>query len=425
MKYKQKELPHSQVEIEVTLSGDDFRKYWDIAYEKARLEVGVKGFRPGTAPKEITDPLIDKEKVFNEATKASVRDSLRDVAEDNEWQVIDQPKIDVREADPQKGLKFKTVLTLFPKVSLADYKKIAHAVTEELSQPVEKIVISDEEVQKSLDWLRSSRAAEIAVARGIYEGDLVEVDIKSEQNGKLVEGAQLDRDRFIVGKSNFIPGFDKELLTHKQGETFRFSLIAPEKYWNEKMRGQNIDFTVTVRSVFERKLPELNDEFVRNLNPNFKKVDDLKKSIREGLRLEKQKHEREKIRIKIIENIVADSKADLPEIMVARTLDGMVEEFRPMLKKTGKNEDDIRKDLEIRARQNVMSNLVIHAIAKQEHLEPTAAEVEDEKKITPPELLRGVDDRAANDYIYGVLVNRKIHNFLESLNEKSNEKPAS
>jgi trigger factor len=415
MKHKHKKIPNSQIELEVSLSGDEFKKYWDIASEKARLGLSVKGFRPGSAPRELTDPLIDKEKVFDEATKVAIRDSLNDVAKDNNWQVIDQPQINVTEASPKGGLKFKTTLTIFPSLNLGDYKKTAKKIIAEFDERIKGLDIGEEEIKKSLDWLRESRATEIRAEREIKEGDLVEVDINTTTLGKPVEGANLKKDKFVVGKSNFVPGFDQKLIGHKSGQVFDFSITAPGDYWNQDLRGKKLDFKVTVHGVFERLLPEVNDKFAESLGPNFKSVDDLKKNIKEGALIEQENREREKMRISLIEKIAGEAKTDIPSVMVERTLDNMMEEFRPMIEKSKKDESKVREELKERAEKNVVNNLVVHAIAKQEKIEPTKEELEDQKESIAPESLKGVDERTADDYIYGVLLNRKVFAFLESL----------
>ena len=418
MKVKDKKLPGSQIELSVTLPQEDFKQYWEIAYEKARMGITIKGFRPGTAPKEMTDAAIDKDKVFNEAIQAAIRDSLREVAEDKGWHVIDQPKIDVTDADPAKGVTYTTTLTLFPEIDLGDYKKEVKKVLSEEGAKIDAITVEDDEIEKSIQWLRESRATEIAVDRPIKDGDVAEVDIETIADGKKVEGAQLERDKFVVGKSHFVPGFDEKLHGAKTGSELTFTLKAPGDYWNEELREKNIEFKVKVRGVLERVLPELNDEFATRLGPQFKSVDDVKKSIREGMTFEKQEREREKVRIALIDAVSKSAKADIPEIMIQYTLDSMVEDFRPMIEKGVKTEEDIRNELKDRARRSVLNNLVIHAIAKAEQLQPTEEEIEAVKKETPPEMLPAVDERKTHDYIYGTLLNKKVFDYLESLNEK-------
>src|SRR3989344_8812628 len=126
MKSSFKKLSGSQIELEVELDQKEFEPYWKEAHEKAFKSVDIKGFRPGAAPKELAEKAVDQEKVFSEAANRAVRITLDEVAQDNNWTIIDAPKIEL--TDAQLGLKYKGTLTLFPEVKLGNYKKIAKKV---------------------------------------------------------------------------------------------------------------------------------------------------------------------------------------------------------------------------------------------------------------------------------------------------------
>ena len=241
------------------------------------------------------------------------------------------------------------------------------------------------------------------------------MDIETKKEGELVLNANLKNDRFIVGKSNFVPGFDGNLLGRRSGETAVFSVTAPESYWQKDLRGKKIDFIVKVNGVFERRIPELSDEFAKGLGPNFASLDDLRKNVSEGILIEKQNEEREKMRIKMIDDIVKDSNIDPPEIMILRTLENMIQEFKPLLGRGEKSDADLKTELRSRARHNVSSNLVIYEILKRERLEPTMTEIEEEGRKHRADGAQKEDGRALSDYLYGILVNSKVFSFLDSL----------
>src|SRR3989344_2390955 len=131
MKNTIKKLPNSVVEVEVTLDHQEFLNYYQPIYDQALVSVNLKGFRPGTAPKDMADKAVDKERVFTEAVNRMVRDSLHELSEENSWQFIDQPKVEILESEELVkgvaglGLKFKATLTVFPEVNLGDYEKVA------------------------------------------------------------------------------------------------------------------------------------------------------------------------------------------------------------------------------------------------------------------------------------------------------------
>lgn len=300
MKSSFKKLPGSKIELQVSLDQKEFLPYYQAAYDLAISQVHLKGFRPGTAPKELADHAVNKEEVFGEAAKSAIRWSLDEITKDNEWTMIDAPQIEVEDAE--LGIKYKATLTIFPEIKLGNYKKIADKTLEEKKE----VNVEPKEIEQTLEWIRNSRK----------EGD---------------------------------------------------------------------------------KVPELNDEFAKTLG-KFQNVDELKKSVSEGILLEKQNKESERLRFKMLDEIIKSSEIDIPEVMIQKTYDGMNAQLGPMLKASGKPEEEITKQLYERARNNVASNLVIYKIAQTEHLEPTPEEV---------------GEQGNYDYNYGVIQNKKVFAFLE------------
>lgn len=301
MKSSFKKLPGSKIELEVVLEQKEFLPYYKEVYDRALAGVQIKGFRPGMAPKELAEQAVDREKVFNEAAKNAVRWGLEEVSKDNEWIMIDTPRIEIEDSK-DLGIKFKAELTIFPEIKLGNYKKIAHKVMAERKESA----VETKEIDQTLEWIRNSRK----------EGD---------------------------------------------------------------------------------KVPELNDEFAKSIG-KFQNVEELKKNVSEGLLMEKQMKETDRLRLKVLDEVVKGSGIEIPEIMVKKTYDSMSAQLAPILKAGGKSEEDIRHDIDERARVNVANNLVIYKIAQAEKLEPTAEEV---------------DENGDYQHNYGVIQQNKVFAFLE------------
>ncbi|MDO8602187.1 MAG: trigger factor [bacterium] len=405
-KIKSKKLPKSQIEVEIAMDVKEFQKYWQPAFDAAAGKVVVKGFRPGAAPKEMTEQGIDHDKVFEQAVRDAVRVSLNEYTSGEDFTLIDQPHVEV--LDAKEGVTYKAILTVFPEVKLGNYQKIAKNVFAD----VKPIVIVPEEIEKAIGWLRGSRASTVLVARESKNGDLIELDVATTVEGKPLEGASFKGDRFVVGESHFIKGFDEKIENHKAGDDFSFSIVAPQDYWQKHLQGKTLDFKVKIHGVYDRKLPELNDEFAQTLGPTFGTVADLKKNIEEGLILEKKEKDIERVHLKVLEGIAKDSKMELPEIMVERTLVSMIEDVKRMLPKDSDQspeafEKELREKMRARAEQNVAVNLVMYQIAKDEKIEPTKEEVEADAKA------HNVDLEKHYDYSYGRVQNKKVFTFLE------------
>lgn len=335
MKSTFKKLPGSQIELEVVLDQKEFLEYYQPIYDQALSAVQIKGFRPGTAPKEIAEKAVDREKVFEESANKTVRENLQEISKENDWQIIDRPQIEVLDT-PDAGLKFKAVLTVFPELKLGNYRKIARQILAEKKE--EKV--TDEEMSQAIQWILKSRA-------------------KSEDGPSTSSG-------------------------------------------------------------FQKEAPELTDELAKSLG-KFENAEDLKKSIREGLRKEKNGKEKEKARIKILDAIREKSVFDLPKIMVDKTLSNIAAEREAMIGRK-ENPENLQKESRAKAEDEVKNNLILYQIAKRENLAPEQKEVEEEanrfltqSRMTRKEAEGKIDPQRLYDYIYGIVQNKKVFEFLEKL----------
>ncbi|MBI3046248.1 MAG: trigger factor [Candidatus Harrisonbacteria bacterium] len=416
MKYTSKKLPDSIIEAEVVLEHKEFLEYYQPIYDQALASVNLKGFRPGAAPKDLAEKAVDKEAVFNEAVNKAVRDSLQEITEENNWQLIDQPKVEIVETNPQEnvGLKFKATITIFPEVKLGNYQKIAKKI---LGSAKKDFSASEEEINQSLQWILNSRAKVTRVAREAKMGDVVDLDFSGFVDGKPLDGASGKADNFVLGEGKFIKGFEENLIGHKEGEHLEFSVNFPADYWKKELQNQKVDFQADLKGVFERELPELTDDFVKSLG-KFENAATLKTSIREGIAKEKEMKENERLRLKIFEEIIKNSEIAPPRIMVERTLDNLIAEYKNLVK----NPDEkiaVRKNLEEKAKNSVATNLILYQIAKEQKIEPSQEEIESEanKALSHSEFRKNpkIDVQRLYDYIYGELRNKKIFEYLESL----------
>ena len=403
MKTDIKKQPGSAVELVVMFGKGEFEPYFEAASTSAREKVRVKGFRPGTAPTELADQAVDKEKVFSEAVDRAVRESLHGVVEENQWTVIDKPKVEVLDTN-EGGLGYKANLVLFPEIKIGDYKRIAKMVLLEK----QKSKVQPAEIEKALTWIQGSRATLARVSRGAEKGDLVEIDVKSERGGTAIPGGVVKGDRFVLSESRYVPGFDEKLVGRKEGEEVVFQLTPAADYWQKDLQGKVIDFSVKVNAVFSRALPAINDEFAKGLGPNFQNLDALKENVKAGLTTEKNEQERERLRAKMIEEIAKTAKVDLPAIMLEKVLDQLLLEVKQMVSQSSEFTDEkLRASLREKARERARANLVFYQIEKQERLEPTKQEVEEEARA------RNLDPETHYDYAYGILRHRKVFEFLE------------
>lgn len=289
--------------------------------------------------------------------------------------------------------------------------------------------VKEEEIKKSLDFLQNSRAKLITVNKPAKNGNRIEIDFEICQAGARTENGTSKNHPLILGKSHFLPGFEKELEGMKAGEQKEFSLKAPENWPNKKIANKNLDFKVKMNLVQERELPALNDEFAKSLG-RFESLSELKKSIKQGLFQEKQIREEQRIRMELIEKVSEDSQMEIPEALINQEKEKMLAEFKMNINSLGldferhlkeikKTVDDLKKDWQKQAEKRVRIGLCLWAIAKEENI--TVSEEEAKERINHDlkhypnieEVKKNIDLKALKEYTKNILRNEKVFELLE------------
>ncbi len=415
MKYSFKKLAGSQIELEVILDQKEFQNYWQAVYDHELFHAHLKGFRPGTAPKELADKAVDKEKVFEQAVSEAARDNLKNITQEKDWQLVDQPKIEVLESDPllKDGFKYKATLVIFPEIKLGDYRKVAKKIWSEKKE----VTVADQEIEQSIKWILNSRTKIARVSRPAQKGDMVEVDYEGFLDGKKLDNLSGQGDKFVVEEGKFIPGFAENVLNHKEADQWEFAVNFPKDYWDKNLQEKKADFKIHLKAVFSREVPELTDEFVKGLG-KFANVEEFKNSVKDGLRQEKEYREQERLRLQFLEEVGKNIAVDIPGIMIEKTLNNMVAEYGQMAH-GAKSDEELRRLLGEKAKASVLNNLVLYQIAKDEKLEPTPEEVkgESDEFLAHSQFSREskIDPQRLYDYIYGIVQNKKVFKFLEKV----------
>ena len=413
-----KKIPKSQIELKIELSAEEFNDFIKQAIDSLGKDLEIKGFRKGMAPKEVVEKELGLEKVLIEAADLAVKESYKKAILENKIEAILQPEIEIKKLAKGDSFIFLAKTFVLPEIKLPDYKKIASQAKRK------KIEISDEEIKNSLKWLQQSRAKFSLRNRPAQKGDFVEIEYRSSQLG-----GQEYKDAFILGQGHFLPGFEEALIGMSAGETKEEILVNPPK--NHPLFGKKINIKVKMKSVQKIELPEINDDFAKNLG-KFKGLLDLKKNIKEGLFLEKEKAESLRLRNEILTKINEKTDFEIPEILIEREQKQMLEEikknvsenlkisFAEYLKKIKKTEKELLESLFSEAKKRVKSFLILREIGKKEQIEASEEEIEEEankllRKYSSVEAAKDLDPEKLKEYTKEVIITEKIFQLLESL----------
>lgn len=434
MHYKISPLPKSEIEILVTIPFSEFAPQLKKAAGFLSEKNEIEGFRRGKAPYEIIKNRFGELLIYEQAAEFLIRQNytelLKKVSIDSkrkDFTPIGRPEITIMKLAPGNDLEFKIKMVLLPEVTLPDYKSIAQKV---LAQKKE-ISVSEEEIQKTLTWIRESYAPLITVNRAAQKGDLVEIDFAIKQGGVKMEGEDSKNHPLTIGQNKFLPGFEEQLAGMKSGEEKTFTLVVPEDWHDKTLAGKTLEFRVLLKLVQEKKISELSDEFVKSVG-KFSSVEDLRKKIREDLTQEKTEKEKQHVRALLIEEISSPAKIEIPGVLLNSELEKMSQELKSgisnmqmkwedYLLNIKKTEEDLKKGWRSEAEKRVGAALVLREIAWQEKIEPSVEEVETATQQylaqfeTPEEAREKVDPEELKEYTKGILKNEKVFEFLENL----------
>lgn len=425
MNIQTKKIEKSQIELIVELTVEEFRPYVEKGVKKVSQEVKISGWRPGKVPYDILKQKIGEMTILEEAARIAINKTIDTAINNNiNSQTIGQPQVNITKLAPNNPLEYKIVLTMLPEIELGDYKNA--------KVKLEKKEVRDDEINKMIEYLRESQAKEVIADREVKIGDKIIADIEIFLDNVPIEGGQNKAVAIIIGKEYFIPGFDKKLIGAKKNDVRKFNLPYPKDHHQANLAGKLVDFKVTIKEIYNRQLPELNDNFTKSCGA--KNLDELKINIKKNLEQEKSQKERQKTEIKMLDKILEKTKfGDIPEVLINHEAEAMIVEleqgiinqggkFDDYLASLKKSRDQLILDLLPDALRRVKSAVMIREIAKEEKIKVEEKEI-DEKINELLKQYKGQDKitaRVKNSdyriYLQNSLMNRKIIDKLREWN---------
>lgn len=381
----QKKIDLNKVKLDIEISNNYLKKYIGKAYKNISQKANIPGFRKGKIPYQIIDANFGKQYVLNEAASLSISELYPDIIMESNLKPIDYPKIKITQLAEDLPLGFEVELELEPEIELPGYNGIKVTV---LSTDV-----SDQELERQINNIRNNFASLEPVEddRPISKGDYVTLDFDGEIEGKAFEGGSAEDYLLEVGSNTLFAEFENSLIGMKRGIKKNVILILPENIENKDLEGKQANFSIFIKEIKKKVLPEINEEFLKNLG-DYKDADDFKDSIKKRLIEQKESFKKGKIIEEIFNHIVDNIKSNIPNVMVTGRIKQINEEIDEGLKKQKINrdnylkainitEDKLNEEIRERALREVKEYLIFKALEKAEkkNIEPSEDEIKKEK----------------------------------------------
>jgi trigger factor len=382
MSLKIEKLDGSRVKFDINVSADKFEEGLDHAFKIENEKVEIKGFRKGKAPRKVFENKYGVEALYNEAIQYVLQDTYYNAVVDNNIDVVAQPKIDLDPNLITRGEDFTYGVTVAvkPDVKLGEYKN--------LKVTVEPTEVTEEEINKEIERSLDKNAEMIVKEDGtLEEGNTAVFDFSGSVDGEKFEGGTAENYELEIGSGQFIPGFEDQMIGMKAEEEKDVVVTFPENYQQESLAGKEAVFAVKLHEIKERQVPELSEEFVKDLDiENVQTVDEYKDHIRENLKAQKEEQKKNKVRQLVIEQATKNAEFDVPEEMVQDETNRMMKQqesqikqygldFKTYLQYMGKTEEAFKEELAVQAKVNVEQQLILSEIGTAENLDATEEEI--------------------------------------------------
>ena len=424
MKVTKESVTSIEVTIAIELDATDEDPFIDRSYRRSVGRLSIPGFRKGKAPRSIVESYVGRTALLNEALDYMIPETLDSVLKDEDIQAFAEPQIEITEIEP---VTFKAIIPLEPTVELGQYTDIR--VEKEIAD------ITDEQIDEVVQRLRQESSPWEPAERPLHYGDLLTIDVIGS-----IEGEEVVNDQgidYIPQEDNVLPfpGFANNLEGMTEQENKSFTITIPEDYPREQFAGKECAFELTILSIKEKNLPDLDDEFAKGIGDGYDTLEDLLANVRERLTQEADVEATREVESKTIEALVEMASIEASEMLYEREMENMQQERERMLRNQsldmdtylsyiGKTSEEFQEELRPTARERLTRFLVLRKLADLESIAVSPDEIQNEVDTiiesagdNAEQMRRNLSAEAVLNNIGSSLLNQKLMTRLVDISQ--------
>lgn len=404
-------LEKNMAKLTITVSAQEFEKALNESFQKNKNKFSVPGFRKGKVPRDMVEKFYGNT-LYKDATDIILDKTYADAVEESGLDIVSNPEIDIKEIGKGKDFVYTATVAVKPEVILGQYKGV------EVKRADEEV--SEEDIEQALKKEQDRNARLITVDdRPVEDGDNLLIDFDGRIDGVSFEGGKAEDYPLVIGSGSFIAGFEEQVKNHSLGEEFDINVAFPENYHAKELAGKPAVFTVKIKEIKKKELPELDDEFASEIS-EFETLDEYKADLKNKLSEAKKKSAAYENENTVINKVIENTALEIPEPMVetqankllqnyinniSSNLSGQGLTFEQYMQYTGTTVEGLREQMKERALKSIKTSLVLEAIVKAENIEVSKERVEEEI------------EKLAKDYKMEVEQFRKVNgdNVMENL----------
>lgn len=376
-------LEKSQVKVTVTVGADKIEPAIDKAYQTMKKDFNIPGFRKGKATRAVIEKMYGVEVFFNKAADIIIDTTL--------WEAVDENKLDMaarirpNELEvtemTKETMTYTAIITVKPEVTLGEYK--------EVEVEVAKVAVTEEEIDEKVKAEAEKNAREITITdRAIDMDDKVVIDFEGFVDGEAFEGGKGTDYPLVIGSKSFIDTFEDQLIGKNIGEEVEVNVTFPAEYHVESLANKPALFKVAIKSITQKELPEINDEFASEVS-EFETLAEYKEDIKATLLTQKEENHKAEIENKSIEQAAKNATVEIPDAMIEEQVERNINSFATRMKYqgleleqylqfTGQTVEALKENFKPDAEAQIRTRLVLEKIAEAEEIAVSDDDVNEE-----------------------------------------------
>ena len=358
--------------FQVEIDADAFEQAVNKAYKKLKNSIYVAGFRKGKAPRVVIEGMYGADIFHDEAVQELAPEAFDYAVKEESLQTVGNPSIADYNVDENKVCTITFTTDLYPVVTLGEYKGI--------EAPYAEPVVTDEEIDQQVEDTRKRNARYIDVERPVKEGDTIVFDVEGFVDGVPFEGGKAENYSLEIGSGMFIPGFEDQLVGMEAETDGEVNVTFPEQY-DPKLAGKDATFKVKIHAVREPQLPELDDEFAKDVS-EFDTLDEYKADLKAKTLERKTEGAEADFKNAVISKAIENMEVSIPESMIAEKIDEFLMNYADSMGARGMSRENLLKAMGLddatfsammrpAAERQVQADLLLEAVAKAENIEAT------------------------------------------------------
>ena len=372
---------NNTAKVVLEVEKDQFQTALDKAYRKVKNTIYIPGFRKGKAPRKIVEGMYGANVFYEDAINLIFPEIWDQATTESELKVVGSPSVSDLNVDENGSLILTIECCLYPVATLGQYKGI--------EAPKAAVTVTDEEVDADIKQLASRNSSISTVERAAQDGDTVIIDFEGYMDGVAFDGGKGENYTLRLGSGTFIPGFEDQVIGMAAGDEKDVEVTFPADYGTQELAGKPATFKVKVHEVKETQVPELDDEFAKDVSETADTLEDLKKERREKLEKDKAEEAEHNFKNEVVKKAMDNLEVVIPDAMVEAQLDDMMNQYAMNMQSSGFTLEQyaqmmgttiqgLREQSREGAVQQIRNTLLLEKVAEEENIQVTDEELEEE-----------------------------------------------